>query len=268
MLANKAVRGVPRTSYWRPCGLPIVAMMAVLTTTNAVAQLVREPAVTLRAVPESPEVGEPFWLEIEVDWSSSEREGLSQPPVVEVPDSVQRGPTAVTALSGGRTLYRVELLAGVASTIALGPVEVRYVGGSSGPGSLTIPAIEVEIRALRSLVVVPLGLAGAGLAVAGGIALRRRRSVVAVSPPGPTAADLLTAARRRRTDGDVSGFLAGIEEALAASGGAGGGALARELEALVERVRFGGKSPSRDELVALEREAERRVTEHESNRES
>ncbi len=193
--------------------------------------------------PDAVAPGDPFALEVAVQWAGALRDYLLHPPEVHLPEGViSTGTEARTSSRDGRQVvtYTVGLLAEHAGSFALDPVDVLYTpAGGEEPLAAQVDGVELTVIDPRP----PLAaLAGAGavgavsLIGAGAWVLRRRSKREPPPPPRHARlADALTAARAARTAGDHHAALERLAPILRELG-----ADATELVDAQERVRYGG----------------------------
>ena len=110
-----------------------------------------------------------------------------------------------------------------------------------------------------------IGLLGVGGLGAFAASRRRRRGAAALVPAREDRSaelrELLEQARRARIQGDAPGCVGAIVRLHRALGDGPG-----ELDALLDRVRYGGYSPPQHELDTMLRGLERRLSEHSPQR--
>ncbi len=237
------------------------------------------PTAEVTLANRSPSIGQPFNVDVRVRWAGHIDDYILHPPSIQLPESVTlTGTSARTSSEAGAQVitYSLSLVANEAGTFALDPVEVRYTprfeskpvaGRISGP---TIEVAEPTILGVHPalfvvltgclLLVVLLGI--------GGLRFVRGRSE-ATSDAAPTALGpdveslraAMESARKHRVEGNVAQFL----ETLAAMERTIDGGTTNEgsnvLTDMVERARYGGQLPAKEELDQMQRRVERRLTE-------
>ncbi len=234
------------------------------------------PTAVVTLLDERPKPGEPFAVEVRVRWAGHFEDYLLHPPRIELPEPIEQAAlTASSRSSDGRSVvvYTIELVAAEPGAFALSPIELAYTPrGESEALSSRVEGPTVEVAAASLL---GLGRGGRVAALAGlatllasavGLARRRRRqSEPAADAPGLAAElrEALDAARGRRLEGDLRQaglILAEIELRLGVQSDAERSALDRWIEG----ARYGGYSPTREEIDGMERRVGRRVTEVEA----
>ena len=234
------------------------------------------PTAEVRLANQTPKVGEAFVLDIELHWAGNFEEYLPHPPEILLPEGVvQESVTAESSSRQGRrsVTYRATLRAEEPGRYALDPVEVRYTPrfeATPVAGRVAGPTVEVVAPTILGMSPGTFAASAGGLAVLGlagfvtARKLRDRRS-------GSTSTDKETfealsadfeEARKKRLQGDGAGCLlalAELDRALREASGEGDEAAMASLSDAVERARYGGEVPPKDELDRLQRAVERRI---------
>ncbi|MEM7052164.1 MAG: TlpA disulfide reductase family protein [Acidobacteriota bacterium] len=235
---------------------------------------VTPPTAVVQLSSATPRPGKIFELTIEIRWSGTFDEYLLHPPRVALPEGVRAsGNTrAETTSRAGRNVitYSMPLVAEATGRFALDPVELLYTPrfeSQQVSSRLAGPVVEVEDATFAGFKPRTVMVAGTGAAVAGllaGLALvglgRRRKKIAQVEAPPQLAGweETVAEARRHRLQGEPrKAFLALAE-------------LARELDPqdttdlvdTLDKARYGGYRPSREELERLERRVELLLREH------
>jgi peroxiredoxin len=238
--------------------------------------ILKPPTATVVVSDPAPIVDRPLAMEVKIRWSGTFDEYILMPPIVHLPTEVKELNTRAgsSTLDGEQVVtYTIELQPTAPGKFALDPVELRYTPRMERePVTSRIqgPTIEVEARTVAGLT--PMAFASSiivGLLVAGigGLLFwyREKRQPKTAPASSRSVFESLSAtleqSRKCRLDGDAAGFLAGllaIELALTD----GDENTRAGLEALVEQTRYGGGSPSPEELQEMERRIERRILAH------
>jgi peroxiredoxin len=210
--------------------------------------------------------GDAFSLDVDVLWQGQLRDYVLLPPKVALPDGVtSSGTKARSSSAAGKQhiTYALSLKAERLGEFALDPVELRYTpAGATEPMIAQVQGPTISVVPVSWAGLPPAWWVGGGLGtlLLGGAGLAWSRRTRAGAASSHDAADALasrretfSAARRKRMDGDIAGFLedlAGLFKAL-------GEAPPPDLQDLIERARYGGESPSGQRLDALERQLKR-----------
>ena len=224
------------------------------------------PTATVTLATPSVVVGQPFDLDVEVHWAGNFDDYLLHPPVVRLPEGVvQSGTSAETNSRDGRATvtYHLSLEATEAGTFDLDPVELRYTPRfEAEPLSSQIAGFEVIVEpktswALPLAAASVMGMSGLVTVGLGALYWRRRAATPQAVDDryGPLKA-IFDEARQLRIAGDAAGFMtrmASLAEAL------GDGDEA--LQGVIERVRYGGEVPPRQEMDRLERKIQKMLSE-------
>ena len=234
--------------------------------------ILKPPTATVQVSDAAPYVGDPFAIEVKIRWAGNFDEYILMPPVVHLPADVKELNTRATTstLEGDQVVtYTVDLVANAAGKLALDPVELRYTPRfdkqpvtSRVPG----PTIEAQPHILAGMAPMALAAGGIGLLIAAlgsTVVWRRQRRTPAVKPVAAGSRyDELSASlgrcREKRLNGDTAGFLGellAIELKLDDSDESTRAA----LEVQVQRARYGGGGPGREELAEMEHRVERRL---------
>ncbi len=225
------------------------------------------------------EAGEPFALEVRVHWAGHIEDYLLHPPRVLLPETVeQAGVTASTRSSDGRNVvtYEIGLLAAEAGSYALDPIELIYTPRGEGepvssrvPGP-TVSVSEATVLGLPASIWLLAGGGALALAVGGGalLARGRKRRTLATESEGDEYARArarLDAARKRRMEGELRGAILELARLDMDLNGSDESFDLAANERLIEDARYGGYTPSREELDAIERKVARSVRELEED---
>ncbi len=239
------------------------------------------PTAEVALLDPAPVAGRPFELEVRLRWAGDLAEYLPQPPLVHLPEGVER--LAVTAATssrgegsrqeggrgekGGRSgslvTYRLELRAAEPGSYALDPVELRYTPRlETAAMASRVAGPTVEVGGRRQPAAVPAAVAGAGLiGLLSLLAVRRARRPAAEggSLLEPAALDRrLEEARRLRLGGEPGAALRVLAELLDLLGESAA-ETEGELAEMLERARFGGQPPAGEALTRIERRAARAI---------
>ncbi|MBI2568825.1 MAG: TlpA family protein disulfide reductase [Candidatus Schekmanbacteria bacterium] len=221
------------------------------------------------------EPGEPFEVKIRIHWAGTFEDYLLHAPEITLPAGVR-----LLGLSGATSsqtaapvvTYTARLAADAPGDFTIDPIELRYTPqGESEPISsrLSGPAVKISAPTYLGMTrsqafaaggggLLSLGVAGLGLRLARRRrhAERERREVA----PDSSLDGILDQARAHRIAGDVVSCLElvctlrrrlGLDIADAAE--------QRELDAFMERARYGGQPPTFQEVDRLLRQMEREV---------
>ncbi len=235
----------------------------------------------------SVEVDEPFSVEVRVRWAGHFEDYLLHPPRILLPEQIEQADiTASTRSADGRNMvvYRVDLEARQPGSYALNPIELIYTPRTESEAissRVEGPTVVVTEATLWGAQPMTWLAAGGGLMafMAAGWALgRRARSRRSAAAAGESNDYLelrgrLDAARRSRLEGDLR--RAGLDLALlerdlielapSSDGGLDVEVARAEIDRLIEGARYGGYTPTREELDAIERRVARRVSEMEED---
>ena len=228
-----------------------------------------QPRLTATARETSVQAGRPFFVNVEVQWlGAPDRYDLS-PPSLELPDGVEKlGQEQSFSTRGEETIYdyEFELVASNPGPLELGEVSVAYQGK---PESDAEPDRGTVKEMLPTVTVLPGGIRGIlGTALSWVLlvvllllplawfrrrAVRREQAAEAhEQPPESTPKELLERAHKCLTEGDFDGVYAllidlkpGLPPATDPL------PPADKLEAERMRIRYGGVTPSADEVRRL-----------------
>ena len=262
----------PGTGGYQASPTEPVELPRNLTPPNATALLTSDTAQAKR----------PFVLRVEVNWSGNLREYTLHPPKVSLPEGVVALSTSAhTSSRNGRAVitYDLTLEATSPGDYTLDPVELHYTPSSeSNVLSTRIEGPTVLVEVTRYAGLTAMGwlssTATTALLIALGLAgrwhIKRKKHRAHREPENIAMAykERLEDARAKRIQGDYLGCL----EVLAALDRSMGQSLQRDekdayapptqsdsddLEALLERGRYGGTAPPKDVLDRLQRRVER-----------
>ncbi len=239
------------------------------------------PTADVRLATAKPTVGEPFVIEVDLQWAGNFEDYLPHPPSIALPEGLQQeNIAAATSSRDGRShvTYRLTLRADTAGSYALDPVELSYTPlrttaataeeSQPGPGAgqrlatrVSGPTVEVRRATIAGMTPGTLAatvggaVAAFGLTALGLVFWRRRAASEALDTAGADGVELaawqtqLEAARRFRMQGDGRAALLALTKLDAEAHGLS----APEIDA----VRYGGRTPPPEELDRLTRRAER-----------
>lgn len=226
------------------------------------------PRAELSVSTPAPFVGQEFFLDVRLHWAGRLDEYLPQPPKVNLPAGLAQA--GVTASSDSRdgsqvVLYRVALRAEEAGSYALDPVELRYTPrAASDIATSRVSGPTIEVRPRQPLWKHPslltLGtLSALAITVLGLVTMRRRsdrrsQERSAGEDRQRRLEDRLAEARRLRLNGSPGASLLLLLEMLEELGEAKS---LEEHAVLAEGVRYGGRTPSPEEVERLQRAVER-----------
>lgn len=261
-----------------------VAGDSVYTANNAdsveLPSTLTPPTADVRLATAKPTVGEPFVVEVDLQWAGNFEDYLPHPPSIALPEGMtQENVAAATSSRDGRShvTYRLTLRADTAGSYALDPVELSYTPlrataaaaePQAEPGSsqrmatrVSGPTVEVRRATIAGMApgtfaaTVGGAVAAFGLAALGLVFWRRRAGSEALATAGVDGVELaawqtqLETARRYRMQGDGRAALLALTELDAEAHGLS----TSEIDA----VRYGGRTPPPEEMDRLTRRAER-----------
>jgi peroxiredoxin len=230
------------------------------------------PTATVALADTAPRAGRPFDLDVRVSWAGTFDDYLLLPPEVHLPEGVAALNTSATTSSrdgAAVVTYHLRLVSAAPGSYALDPVELRYTPrGETQPVATRMAGPTVAVAPYTLLGLRPwtwlwslAGVVGVGGAARAFGAWRRRRGARArpvADDATSRATALLETARRQRLEGDLAGFVEGL---IRLESELGADATDPAAARLLEQIRYGGATPSDEELNQWLRRLERRLGE-------